>query len=181
LLCCLLKVARAAVVPETGPKAQNFFRRRGGESLNIRKTLKKSLVVRNRRRYASLLQHDFRKPNSVRVFCAAPRQVALKLAKPGKQLFAKCCEFAGLQHCARLFSHTGAAPAGPGVREPAPACAWGNSRPPTRPMSRRKAAASRSTPKGAISNFRVADRRGRRRRRSSTRKRGRSRAAGWLR
>ena len=51
--------------------------------------LKKSFVIWNHRRDARLLQHDLRNPDPVCIFRAAPRQIALKLAKPSQQLFSE--------------------------------------------------------------------------------------------
>ncbi len=106
LLRGFLQIARAAVIPEAGPEAQHFFLRRSGERVNVREALQKSFVVRNRRRNTGLLQHDFRKPDVIGIFRPPPRQVALELAKPTKQLFAKCGELAAVQHSAGTFSHS---------------------------------------------------------------------------
>src|SRR5258708_23666574 len=104
LLRGFLQIARAAVIPETGPESQHFFLRRRGERVNIRKVLKKSLVVRNRCRNASLLEHDFRKPDAIGIRGSAPWQVPLEFAKPSEQLSAKCGEFAGVQHSAGILA-----------------------------------------------------------------------------
>jgi hypothetical protein len=45
-----------------------------------------------------LLEHDFRNPDAVRILRASPRQIALKLAKPSKQLPAQGFELTVLEH-----------------------------------------------------------------------------------
>src|SRR5260370_34245250 len=109
-MCGLLQIAGAAVIPETGPETQHFFLRRSGKSVNVGKALQKSFVVRNRSCNAGLLEHDFRQPNSVRVSCSAPRQIALEFAEPREQWFAKCGELAAVQHSDGTFSHSSLRP-----------------------------------------------------------------------
>ena len=41
------------------------------------------------RGYASLLQHDLRKPDAIRISITAPGQVALVAVVPGEQAFAE--------------------------------------------------------------------------------------------
>src|SRR6266571_5061680 len=82
LLSGFLQVARATVIPEAGPQAQHFFLRRSGERANVWKALQEIFVVRDHCRNARLLQHDFREPDAIGIFGAAPRQIALELMEP---------------------------------------------------------------------------------------------------
>src|SRR5262249_39009180 len=101
----LLRIAGAAVVTKSGPKAKDLLFRRFGKRLHIWKALQKAFVVGNYRGNARLLQHDFRKPDAIRIFCFAPRQVALKLAKPCEKRFAERRECVAGAHCS--YSRTG--------------------------------------------------------------------------
>ncbi len=80
-----LQVSRAAVIPEAGPAAQHGLGLRARQRLHRGKFFKESLVIRNHRGYARLLQHDFREPDAVRVLRAPPGKVPLSLCKPGEQ------------------------------------------------------------------------------------------------
>ncbi len=89
LLGGALQIARAAVVAEARPQAQHFFLRSRSKGNNAGKTGEKFFVVGDHRRHARLLQHDFRDPNAVRITILAPGQIALIIAKPIQERFAK--------------------------------------------------------------------------------------------
>src|SRR6202790_1169685 len=115
-----LQIATAAVITETRPKTQHFLLRRLRQRSHVRKSFEEPLVLRKHGGNTRLLQHDLRQPDAIGIFVASPRQVPLKLAKPPKQLFPKCREFAALQHDEAAFSHGSCprprAPAGQGSR-----------------------------------------------------------------
>src|SRR5262249_39171925 len=83
--------------------SKHLFLRSFSKHAHVREPLKKPLIVGNHRRNASLLQHDFRKPDAIRIFVLPPRQIALELTKPAQQLLAKFREFAPLQHDEAYF------------------------------------------------------------------------------
>src|SRR6266446_4126630 len=103
---CFATICCAAVIPEARPQPQHFFLRSSGKRVNVREALQKSFVVGDGGGHARLLQHNFRKPDAIRIFRASPRQVTLELAEPAQQLFAKCSELAAVQHDAGTFSHS---------------------------------------------------------------------------
>ena len=84
-----LEIARARVIAKASPEAKHFLRWSFGEGFDGRKTFQKALVVRNGSGDARLLQHDFREPNAVGIFVAAPGEITLELREPGEKIFAK--------------------------------------------------------------------------------------------
>src|ERR1700730_11180622 len=108
-LCGALQIACAAVIAESGPQAQHFLLLRRSERMDVREAIEKALVVGNHCRNACLLQHDFREPDAIRIFGAAPRQVTLVLLKPAEQSFSECGEFAALQLHVKAYSRTDSA------------------------------------------------------------------------
>ena len=92
LLSRLLKIARARVVAETGPETKHFFFRGFGEGLNVGKAREELFIVRNHGNDSSLLEHDFGKPDAVRIFRAAPGKIAPELGEPGQKVFAEARE-----------------------------------------------------------------------------------------
>src|SRR2546430_12509831 len=63
-------------------------------------------LFRSHRGDTRLLQHDFRQPHAIRVARAAPGQVALEMAEPGKQVSAECGEVLSREHGASRDSRT---------------------------------------------------------------------------
>src|SRR5437773_9933419 len=106
LLRGLLQVARAAVITKAGPQPQHFLFRRSGERVEIGEAFEKPFVIGNPRGDTRLLQHDFRQPHAIRVARAAPGQVALEMAEPGKQVSAECGEVLSREHGASRDSRT---------------------------------------------------------------------------
>ena len=91
-LCCALQISSAAVIAEPGPQSQHFRFGRCGERANRREVFEKSLVKGNHRGDARLLQHNFRKPDAIRIFIAPPGQITLKFVKPFENRCAKHCD-----------------------------------------------------------------------------------------
>jgi hypothetical protein len=84
-----LEIACTRVLTKTSPKAKHFLRRRFGEGFDGGKTFQKALVVGNSGDDAGLLQHDFREPNAVGIFVAAPGEIALELREPSEKIVAE--------------------------------------------------------------------------------------------
>ena len=84
-----LEVARARVVTKPSPETKHFLWWSCGEGFNGRKTFEETLIVRNGGGNARLLQHDFREPNAVGIFVAAPGEITLELREPGEEVFAE--------------------------------------------------------------------------------------------
>ena len=72
-----MKRQSASVVAHALPSVQNIGRRGLGKRLHSRKTIEPHRHARLHTRHLRLLQHDLRKPNDVRIACAAPRKVAI--------------------------------------------------------------------------------------------------------
>ncbi len=86
LLCRAVQIARAAVIAEAGPMAQNRVGARAGKIADCGEALEESPVVGNHRGNARLLQHDLGDPHAVRVARRAPVQIALGFGEPAEQL-----------------------------------------------------------------------------------------------
>jgi peptide/nickel transport system permease protein len=87
LLRGLVKIAAARVVAQAAPKPQDFVLRGSGERVDAGKIRQKSLVVGDHRGDLRLLQHDFRKPDAVRVARSLPGKPAAAVAPlPGDEL-----------------------------------------------------------------------------------------------
>src|SRR5580692_9748175 len=84
-----LEVASARIVTKASPEAENFLGRSFGEGLDGWKMFEETVVVGNGGGDASLLQHNFGKPDSVGIFGAAPWEVALELVKPSEKVLAE--------------------------------------------------------------------------------------------
>ncbi len=69
-----MQVSGPGIVAKTCPEFDNLLNGGGGQGQNIWKTIKETQVIRNHRSDLSLLQHDFRKPDSVRVSGLLPGQ-----------------------------------------------------------------------------------------------------------
>jgi len=98
---CRLRARRSNRAPTHKP--QHFFWRRSGERMNIPESAARIARNTGSRRRHGFVQHDFRKPDAIRVTRLPPRQVALELAEPAEQLFAKCGERMAVQHSAGTF------------------------------------------------------------------------------
>jgi hypothetical protein len=71
-LSALVKHARPAVVAEAAPGGKNRIERRGGERFDTREAFEEEAVMLENGGDARLLEHDFRKPDAVRVAGFAP-------------------------------------------------------------------------------------------------------------
>src|SRR6185437_1422589 len=78
-------ITRAVVIAEPCPMREQFALRGDGESREIGKAVEKALVVRDCGSDASLLQHDLRNPDRVRVARPAPGEVAFRGSIPGQK------------------------------------------------------------------------------------------------
>ncbi len=76
-----MQIARAAVITQATPQRQHCILLCISQSQHIRKLLQKSLVIRNYRTHLRLLQHDFRKPNPIRLTRLLPRQMVATMHK----------------------------------------------------------------------------------------------------
>lgn len=86
-----MKIARSAVVTQSGPQAHDVFFRSLGQIVNSRKGLQKTGKVVPDDRYLRLLKHDFAQPSTVWV-ARKPRQIlaalfALPRAEPAGKFF----------------------------------------------------------------------------------------------
>ena len=90
LLRAAVQVAGAAVIAQTTPEAQHFVGMGGGKIAYIGKAIQESCVVAQYGCNLRLLEHDFRKPDPVRIACVLPRQaVATMVFLPLHQLTRK--------------------------------------------------------------------------------------------
>src|SRR5262249_41412697 len=81
-----VQMMRAPIIAETAPVLERAVDRRFRERAHVGKARNETLVVRNDGRDLSLLQHDLREPDPVRVARALPREVmAAVLALPRNQ------------------------------------------------------------------------------------------------
>ncbi len=86
LLRGLMQMARARVVPQSGPQVQHLIERRTRQRLDGRKALHEARVIPEHRRDLRLLQHDLRHPHAIRRAFALPWQVMPPIARvPGDQ------------------------------------------------------------------------------------------------
>ncbi len=87
-------IFRAAVIAKSCPVAENCFSTSARQRLHIRKPQEKTFVVGHDHGDARLLQHDFRKPDTVGIFRSSPGEVALAHGKPGQQFAPEFSDFA---------------------------------------------------------------------------------------
>src|SRR5580698_4245994 len=74
--------AGATVISQPAPGRQHRRLSCGSQPFDAREALQKSLIVIRNSRHASLLEHDFRKPDTVRIAIAPPGQIAFMAVKP---------------------------------------------------------------------------------------------------
>jgi hypothetical protein len=89
----LVEHARPAVVAETTPGGENGIKRRGGERCDAGKALEEEAVVFENGGDARLLEHDFGKPDAVRVAGFTPGEIAAVFVIPAQESAAEsgCC------------------------------------------------------------------------------------------
>jgi hypothetical protein len=81
-----MELARPTVVAETRPEGQDLVDPGRGESLDRRKAREEALVVGEDHLHPRLLQHDFGKPDPIRVARAAPGEVAVVPVEPAEEI-----------------------------------------------------------------------------------------------
>ena len=82
----LLQVARARVVAEPGPFAQDVLFVGAGQRAHVGELHQEALIVRDDRVDLGLLQHRLREPDAIRITGVTPGQVALRALIPRDQL-----------------------------------------------------------------------------------------------
>ena len=80
-----LQIPRPRIVPKPAPRREQLLFRRGGQRGHVGESLQETLVVRDYRRYAGLLEHDLGNPDPVGIAGPSPGQVALVFVIPGEQ------------------------------------------------------------------------------------------------
>ena len=107
LFCGGVEIARAAVIAEAGPEAQDFLLRRGGECVDRGKFFEEAVVVGEDGGDASLLQHDFGDPNAIGIAAGAPGKRAAMRAKPVEEASAEGFEraWSEMRFHAAVLSH----------------------------------------------------------------------------
>lgn len=81
----LVQIPGTAVVAQAGPDFQDIVDPSSRQDMHCRESSEEPLVVRQDRGHLRLLEHDFAKPNSVRVFGASPGKVATTPVVPRQQ------------------------------------------------------------------------------------------------
>ena len=69
----LVQVTRTLVVPQTGPMAQDHFLRCFGEGFESGETFQEPVKIGDHCLHPSLLEHDLRNENAVRIRVPSPR------------------------------------------------------------------------------------------------------------
>src|SRR5690242_8271987 len=83
-----MQIPATRVVTQSAPEREHRLFARLRERAHVCKAGDEALVVRDDRSDLGLLQHDFRKPDAVRVACPLPGEVVSPMAAlPGDQLF----------------------------------------------------------------------------------------------
>ena len=84
-----VQIAGSCVIAATFPKFQYIIQRCLSENCDAREPPHPAFIVWFDRLNLSLLEHDFRDPDSIRIRCASPRQLSLVGAIPFQQ-FSEC-------------------------------------------------------------------------------------------
>lgn len=87
LLRGFVQIARAAVIAQARPQRQHFVLRRGGKRLNGREFFQETRIVVQHGGDLRLLEHDFGKPDAIRVFDLPREVVATVLFLPADEPF----------------------------------------------------------------------------------------------
>src|SRR5207253_1535219 len=85
LLCCAMKVTRAAIIAKPLPESEDVLFVSCGKIGNCRKGLEKAVEVGNHRCYLGLLQHDLADPDAIGIAIAAPGKIAARMFKPTEE------------------------------------------------------------------------------------------------
>lgn len=87
LLRGFVQIARAAVIPQTRPQRQHFVLRRGGKHLYGREFFQETRIVVQHGSDLRLLEHNFGKPDAIRIFNLPRQVVATVLFLPADEPF----------------------------------------------------------------------------------------------
>ncbi|EET44092.1 hypothetical protein NEISICOT_02044 [Neisseria sicca ATCC 29256] len=87
LLRGFVQIARAAVIAQTRPQRQHFVLRRGGKRLYGREFFQETRIVVQHGGNLRLLEHDFGKPDAIRVFDLPREVVPAVLFLPAEEPF----------------------------------------------------------------------------------------------
>jgi len=82
-----MKVTGPAVISQALPEFKHILLIREGKRLNRRESFQKTVVIGNHGFNLSLLKHDFRNPNRIRLQGLSPRKVSVIVRVPGMKAF----------------------------------------------------------------------------------------------